>query len=90
MVKKNIYIHSSINMDAISCFDLEAKLERERLNSPRFWRLYYTTQEMLAKYFLFLYNNSGARQQSTLPPKLNKHAHIIATKLYYAKNTEVM
>lgn len=83
MVKKNTNLYDSINMDAISCFDLEAKLERERLNSPRFWRLYYTTQGILAKYFLFLYNNSGARQQSTLPPELNKEAMEIATKVYY-------
>ena len=83
MVKKNTNLYDSINMDAISCFDLEAKLERERLNSPRFWRLYYTAQEVLARDFLYLYNNSGVRQQSTLPPELNKEAMEIATKVYY-------
>lgn len=74
-------------MDAISCFDLEAKLEHQKLNDARFWRIYYMVQGILAKDFLYLYSNSadgGIRQQSTLPPKLNKHAHIIATELYYA------
>ncbi len=86
MKRRIIYTYGSINMDAISCFDLEAKLERERLNSPRFWRLYYTAQEVLARDFLYLYNNGadgGIRQQSTLPPKLNREAMEIATKVYY-------
>lgn len=86
MVKTNIYLYGSINMDAISCFDLEAKLEKERLNNPKFWRMYYTAQEVLARDFLYLYSNNadgGIRQQSTLPPRLNKDAMEIATEVYY-------
>jgi len=62
------------------------KLERDKFNNPEYWRMFYQEQEKLAKFKLKFYieeSDGGIRQQSTLPPKLNKHAHIIATELYY-------
>ena len=90
--KENVHIDITTHIDFLVSrakkllkADFEAKTELARVNDARFWRIYYMVQEILSKHLIHLYQDNsdgGIRQQSTLPPKLNKDAMEIAKEVY--------